>query len=89
MPRPTHRSRKGWRRIAVRTPGGELKIHYERRKVNPPRCAICGRRLNIPRMTPREAREGFRTPGRPYAGNVCARCLREAIKEAVRAEAGL
>lgn len=89
MPRPTYRSRKGWRRITIRTPGGENKVHYERRKINPPKCPICGRRLNMPKVYPKEARKGFRPPGRPYAGNICPSCLSRALKEAVRLEAGM
>ncbi|RLF24266.1 MAG: 50S ribosomal protein L34e [Thermoprotei archaeon] len=88
MPRPTHRSRS-WRRIYLRTPGGRTTVHYERRKVNPPRCAICKQPLNMPRMDRKAAREGFRTPGRPYAGCVCPKCLRDAIKRAVRIISGV
>jgi len=88
MPRPAYRSRKGLRIIKVRTPGGRLVYHYEKRKYNPPRCAVCKRVLNMPKMTPKEARKGFRTPGRPYAGFLDHRCLREGIKKAVRLMAG-
>ena len=84
MPRPSYRSRTK-KRIYVRTPGGRVVIHYEKGKINPPRCAICGRILNgFPRMTRRESRKGHRPPGRPYAGCICHKCLTEALKNAVR-----
>jgi len=89
LPRPTYRSRKGWRRIFTRTPGGTTKLRYERKKHDYPKCAICGRKLNIPRLTIREERRGYRTPGRPYSGNVCPSCLRDGIKAAVRQLAGM
>ncbi|RLE77596.1 MAG: 50S ribosomal protein L34e [Thermoprotei archaeon] len=84
MPRPAHRSRTV-KRVYVRTPGGRLVVHYRRRKVSPPRCAICGRALSgFPKMTLREARKGHRPPGRPYGGCVCHECLAKALKSAVR-----
>jgi len=84
MPRPAYRSRS-LRRVYVRTPGGRLVVHYEDRKVNPPRCAICGSILQgFPKMTRRKARRGHKPPGRPYGGCICPRCLSRALKETIR-----
>ena len=72
------------RKVYVRTPGGELKIRIERKKYDRPKCAICKKPLNMPKLTPKEARKGFRTPGRPYAGFIDHKCLELALKKAVR-----
>lgn len=87
MPRPTLRSRS-LRRVKVRTPGGRLVIHYERRKPGPARCAICGAVLGgVPRERPSRLRKLAHTerrPERPYGGVICPRCLRRGLKDATR-----
>ncbi len=83
MPRPMYRSRS-WRRVQVRTPGGRTVTHYERRKPNVARCAICGKPLNgVPRGRPVEIRKLAKTerrPERPYGGYICPSCLRKLYK---------
>ncbi len=87
MPRPRYRSRS-LRRMYVRIPGGDVKIHYEKRKPNVAKCAICGKPLNgVPRLRPAELRKlpkSLRRPERMYGGVICASCLRSLLKEAIR-----
>lgn len=84
MPRPAYRSRT-IKRVHVRTPGGRLVVHYRRKKLAQPKCAVCGRTLSgFQKMTLREARKGHRPPGRPYGGCLCHECLIKALKKAVR-----
>ena len=88
MPRPALRSRS-LRRVKVRTPGGRVVIHYERRKPSPARCGICGAVLSgVPRERPSKLRKLAHTerrPERPYGGVICPRCLRRGLINAVRA----
>ncbi|MCI4461499.1 MAG: 50S ribosomal protein L34e [Thermogladius sp.] len=90
MPRPMYRSRS-LRRVVVRTPGGELKIHYEKRKPSVAHCAICGRPLNgVPRLRPSQLRKLAKTEKRPeriYGGVICPRCLARLLRQSARAAA--
>ena len=87
MPRPALRSRS-LRRVKVRTPGGRVVIHYERRKPKPARCGLCGAILGgVPRERPSRMRKLAHTerrPERPYGGVICPRCLRRGLINAVR-----
>ncbi|MGC9011400.1 MULTISPECIES: 50S ribosomal protein L34e [Thermogladius] len=88
MPRPMYRTRS-WRRVVVRTPGGELRVHYEKRRPSPAHCAICGRPLNgVPRLRPSQLRKLAKTEKRPeriYGGVICPSCLAKLIRRSVRA----
>ena len=88
MPRPALRSRS-LRRVKVRTPGGRVVIHYERRKPGWARCGLCGAILSgVPRERPSRLRKLAHTerrPERPYGGVICPRCLRRGLINAVRA----
>ncbi|OYT39883.1 MAG: 50S ribosomal protein L34e [Desulfurococcales archaeon ex4484_58] len=87
MPRPSQRTRSR-RRVYVRTPGGRLVIHYEPRRPNIARCAICGRPLNgVPRLRPVELNKLAKTekrPERPYGGVICPSCLARLVRESAR-----
>lgn len=91
MVRPALRSRS-LRRVYRRTPGGVAVVHYERRKPGPARCARCGRPLfGVPRLRPSQLRGLPKTrkrPERPYGGVLCANCLEELLREAVRRAVG-
>ena len=83
MVRPAYRSRS-LRRVHVRIPSGVSVVHYERRKNNPPRCAVCGRVLQgFPKLRKGD-HSGHRPPGRPYGGYLCHDCLRRLLKAAIR-----
>ncbi|HID80249.1 MAG TPA: 50S ribosomal protein L34e [Ignisphaera sp.] len=86
MPRPMYRSRS-MKRVIRRTPGGRVVIHYERRKNTVMRCGRCGAILNGVPIKDSERRKLPKTKKRPermFGGVLCARCLKEILKEAVR-----
>lgn len=86
MPRPALRSRS-YKRIKVRVPSGETRVHYERRKSFVPRCARCGAILGgVPRKPSEHRRlpKTMKRPERPFGGVLCHRCLEEIIKSHVR-----
>jgi len=84
MPRPRYRT-KSLRKIKVRTPGGTLTMHYEKRHKGWYKCAVCGKPLaGVPRE-PKELPKSSRRPERPYGGYLCAECLRrELVLEIIR-----
>ncbi|MCD6559736.1 50S ribosomal protein L34e [Palaeococcus sp. (in: euryarchaeotes)] len=86
--KPMYRSRS-WRRKYVRTPGGRVTIHFERRKPKVAHCAMCGRPLNgIPRGRPSEIGKLSKTQKRPERPmpHLCPECMRKVIKAQVRAQ---
>ncbi len=86
MPRPAYRSRS-LRRVKVRTPGGELKTHYEKRFRCEPRCAVCGMTLNgLNEKRVKTNHDPTGSVSRPYGGFVCHECLRAGLRIAVRLE---
>lgn len=87
MPRPMYRTRS-WRRVKRVTPGGELVVHYEKRRPGKARCAICGRELHgVPALRPFQLSKLAKTMRRPeimYGGVVCPQCLARGLRESVR-----
>jgi large subunit ribosomal protein L34e len=84
MPRRSERSRS-LRKIKVNTPGGRRKIHLERKKNAPAKCAICkkplagrkkGRDSDIAKLSKTQKR-----PERPFGGFLCPSCMRTEIKK--------
>ena len=86
MVRPALRSRS-LRRVYRRSPGGEVRVLYERRKPGPARCAVCGKPLNgVPRLRPAQLRRLSKTakrPERPYGGVLCHKCLETLLRKAI------
>ncbi|MEB3846682.1 MAG: 50S ribosomal protein L34e [Desulfurococcales archaeon] len=86
MVRPALRSRH-LRRVMKRTPGGDLIVHYEKRRPGPARCARCGRPLNgVPRLRPNKLRGLSKTskrPERPYGGVLCPQCLADLLRQSI------
>lgn len=83
MPRPGLRTSR-FRRIVRKIPGGALVIHYKKKKPKQAKCAGCGKPLtgvkrNIPSRVKNLAKSKKR-PSRPYGGNLCSRCSREAVR---------
>ena len=87
MPKPSLRTRSK-KRVQKRVPGGRTTIHYKKEKSKPAKCSRCGQILHgIPRCHPSELRKLTRSQRRimrMYGGQLCANCLRELLKEAVR-----
>ncbi|MHC1604853.1 MAG: 50S ribosomal protein L34e [Candidatus Methanofastidiosia archaeon] len=89
MVRGMYRSRSLKRKF-TRVPGGKSVIHYERGKTSPHKCGNCGALLSgIPRGTPHQISKlakSQKTVSRPYGGYLCSSCVKNMIKEKVRAE---
>jgi large subunit ribosomal protein L34e len=82
MVRPAQRSRT-FRRVKVRTPGGKTVTHYRLKKPAKAKCSSCkgelhgmarGRPAAMKKLTKSQKR-----PERPYAGQLCSKCLRKKI----------
>ncbi len=78
---------KSVKRIPTRTPGGELVYNYRKKKVKAATCSNCDAKLaGIPRLRQFQINKLPKTkkrPERPYAGVLCSKCLKEAIKNKV------
>ena len=87
MPRPAHRTSYIIKK-KIRTPGGRLSVHYERKKPGPARCARCGKILQgVVSGRPKQVRKTALTrkrPNRYFGGVLCSSCLAELIKAAAR-----
>jgi large subunit ribosomal protein L34e len=90
---PRYRARKGLRRIARKTPGGRVVIHYVKKSPGKPKCAICGAVLHgLKRGTPKQIKslsKTERTIQRPFGGMLCSSCTRDVLKLRVRLANGL
>lgn len=86
MVRPKLRTRS-YRRVKVRTPGGEVALHFEKRKPGKAVCSRCGNPLGgVPHQRPSKLRglsKSKKRPNRPYGGVLCSTCLAELISAAV------
>ncbi|RLJ08523.1 MAG: 50S ribosomal protein L34e [Candidatus Aenigmatarchaeota archaeon] len=88
MPRPAQRSSK-LRKLRIKTPGGRVKVRFEKRRPGKPKCAKCKKPLSgVPRMRKLDrVPKSQRRPERPYA-NLCPTCARQQIKEKIYKLAG-
>ncbi|MEM2994726.1 MAG: 50S ribosomal protein L34e [Candidatus Bathyarchaeia archaeon] len=88
MPRPSQRTRSK-KRIYKALPGGGKKLHFKQKPSALSRCASCGKLLlGIPRVTPSKIRKLNRTKRRvwrPFGGYLCHNCLKNSLKQAIRA----
>lgn len=79
MPRGMYKSRT-MRRVFVKTPGANVKLHYRKRKPMKAKCARCGAALaGVPRERPYKVQrltKAQKRPNRPFGGNLCAKCVR-------------
>lgn len=82
MVRPKLRSRS-YRRIYVKLPSGITTVHYEKRKDNIAKCAICGKFLHGVKSDNKFSKTEKR-PERIYGGTLCHECLENLIKRTVR-----
>ena len=87
MVAPRFRSRR-FTRKTVRTPGGNLVIHYNRRKSGKPQCSMCGDYLKgVARGISSSVRKLSKTqkrPERPYGGTLCGSCMRKCMVDKAR-----
>jgi len=86
MPEGKLKSRSS-RRVFVKTPGKENKVHYRTRKSSKKECSECGAQLHgIPHLIDSKFKNLPKTkkrPQRPYAGKLCSKCMRKKIIEKV------
>lgn len=73
------------RKHRVVTPGGRNVLHYRRRNVSQPHCAICRAELNGISTSGGRTR---RTNNRTFGGVLCSRCTANVIKLGSRIESG-
>tara|TARA_Y100000310_G_scaffold345598_1_gene467052 strand:- start:2477 stop:2767 length:291 start_codon:yes stop_codon:yes gene_type:complete len=82
MPAGKHKSRT-FRRVKVKTPGGDNKIHYRKRKIGKLVCGDCGKQLHgIPSLIQSKFMDLPKTkkrPQRPFGGVLCSSCSRKEV----------
>jgi len=87
VPEPKFRSRS-FKRRKIRTPGDRNIVHYRRGKVEKASCAVCGKVLHgVPRYRGsglKRVSKSKKTVNRPYGGNLCPACLKDALVEKIR-----
>ncbi|MGQ9726391.1 MAG: 50S ribosomal protein L34e [Candidatus Bathycorpusculaceae bacterium] len=88
MPKPYQQTRTK-KRVYKSLPGGSRKLHFKQKPNASPCCSSCGRPLSgIPRITTSEMRKlnrSKRRVWRPFGGQICHNCLKNALKQAARA----
>nr|AFK44937.1 unknown [Lotus japonicus] len=74
----------------VKTPGGKLTYHYQKKNASPKKCGLCPQIIQgIPVLRPREysrLSKREKTVSRAYGGVNCAQCVRERIVRAFLVE---
>jgi len=87
MPQPYLRTRSK-KQLKTKVPGGTIKTHYKKEKNSKALCSLCKRPLTgIPRSNPAKYRKLNYTKKRIwrlYGGKICAKCLKNAIKQVAR-----
>lgn len=82
-----YRSRT-FRRVYVKTPGGDVRIHYKKRKPSKPQCAKCGTELKgviaARQLDMKRFPKTYKRPERMFGGYYCSSCSRQKIKEMAR-----
>jgi len=77
-----------FRRVFRKTPGGRTVKHYKLRKPAKAKCSGCGDVLKgIARGRPSRMKnlpKSQKTVSRPYGGNLCSKCMRQAIISKIR-----
>ena len=87
MPRGMFKSGR-LRKIAVKTPGGKVKVHYRERKPSRAICGSCKKALaGVPRELASKMSNMPKTakgPERPYGGVLCSKCMRLLMQKRAR-----
>ncbi len=85
-----YKSRKAYRLVSVKVPGGRTVIQYKKKKPNTAKCAECGAKLSgTLRERPYKMKKMPKTKKRPtrtYGGYLCSKCARKKIIEEVRSK---
>lgn len=87
MPRPNKRSRT-FRRIYVKSPSGNNKLLYKRKKPKRAHCANCGKLLTgVPSELPYKIMNMAKSQKRPermFGGTLCPSCVKREIINRIR-----
>ncbi len=83
---PKGREKSGrFRKVFVRSPGGNVKVHYRERKPKAAHCPVTGQKLKgVPRERPAKMASMPKThkrPERPYGGVLSSRAMRDVMKQ--------
>ncbi len=87
MVAPRFRSRS-FRRVYVKTPGGNTVLRHKRRKPGKAQCSMCGDYLkgvasgisfNVKKLSKTQRR-----PERPFGGILCSKCMRKTMIDKAR-----
>ena len=77
-----------FRKVFVKTPGGNTVVHYTERKVNLPKCAQCKAVLKgMPKLVNSKFKNlprSKKVTNRPYGGNLCSGCARKLLRTRAR-----
>ena len=86
MPAPFRRT-KSQKKKKVKTPGAKLSTYYSKRKQKGNKCSKCQKILSgVPKDRKTDLKrlsKSKKRPMRPYAGTLCAACLKIAIEESI------
>ncbi|OYT33942.1 MAG: 50S ribosomal protein L34e [Candidatus Aenigmarchaeota archaeon ex4484_52] len=81
---PRFRSRSQ-KRIKTKIPGGNIVLHFRKRKISTAKCAICKNKLaGIARARQKKLKKlpkTKKTVSRIYGGYLCPKCLKHKIKQ--------
>merc|ERR1711972_582645 len=70
----------------VKTPGGRLVFHHQKKRAKGPHCGDCGGKIiGVPSLRPTEYRrlkKRERRVNRAYGGSRCAKCVRSRVLRA-------
>ena len=87
MPRGMFKSGR-LRKIFVKTPGSNTKVHFRRRKPSKAVCGTCKKPLaGVPRELPSKMANIPKTakrPERPFGGVLCSSCMRKMLQQKAR-----
>lgn len=76
------------RRVFTKSPGGKTSLVYKRPKPSQHHCAECGVILKgVTNQIPAKVNKvpkTHRRPERPYGGYLCAKCLKDKLKQKIR-----
>ena len=67
-----------------KTPGGEVRIEYHKRKYSKITCGECGKRLHGVPTNVKGKSKSEKAPNRVNGGVLCSKCSRNLIKKQVR-----
>lgn len=84
------KSKKSYRLVFVKVPGGRTVTQYRKKKPSKAKCAGCGAVLSgVPRERPYKMQNMSKTqkrPERPFGGYYCSKCTKKAMIKKARSE---